>query len=99
MDKDCESNTNTFCHSQSIIISQGNEFYVLKKETTISQVNSIKQEEAIQLSYPIFHFGFQDSWSSDEGEGISVEELKDTKGYKLFMKALQAHAKNSAKSV
>ena len=47
MDKDCESNANTFCHSQSIIISQGNEFYVLKKETTISQVNSIKQEEAI----------------------------------------------------
>lgn len=44
-------------------------------------------------------FDYEDSWSSDEGEGISVEELKDTKGYKLFMKALQAHAKNSAKSV
>lgn len=41
----------------------------------------------------------EDSWSSDEGEGISVEELKQTEGYQLFREALQAHAKNSAKSV
>lgn len=42
---------------------------------------------------------YEDSWSSDEGEGISVEELKQTEGYQLFKEALQAHAKNSAKSV
>lgn len=45
------------------------------------------------------NFYYEDSWSSDEGEGISVEELKQTEGYQLFKEALQAHAKNSAKSV
>ncbi|RMX41424.1 hypothetical protein pdam_00013485 [Pocillopora damicornis] len=35
---------------------------------------------------------YKDSWSSDEGEGISLEELKLTKGYQLFKEALQAHA-------
>lgn len=44
------------------------------------------------------NFDYEDSWFSDEGKGISLEELKDTKGYELFMKALQAHAKNAAKS-
>ncbi|XP_066028111.1 uncharacterized protein [Pocillopora verrucosa] len=39
-----------------------------------------------------FPSSFQDSWSSDEGEGISLEELKLTKGYQLFKEALQAHA-------
>ena len=40
----------------------------------------------------------QDSDSSDEGEGISVDELKQTDGYRLFVDALDAHVKaNSTK--
>ena len=35
----------------------------------------------------------QDSDSSDEGEGISVVELKQTDGYRLFVDALDAHVK------
>ena len=51
------------------------------------------------LDLIFFLFFIQDSWSSDDEEGISVEELKETNGYKLFKEALQAHTKNSAKSV
>ncbi|XP_066028352.1 uncharacterized protein [Pocillopora verrucosa] len=40
----------------------------------------------------------EDSDSSDEGEGISVNELKQTDGYRLFVEALDAHIKaNSTK--
>lgn len=77
--------------------------YTLKKRqlSTLLQPSFVGKISELTKVFElnIFHFGLQDSWSSDEGEGISVEELKQTEGYQLFKEALQAHAKNSAKSV